>query len=514
MTIELHNISCDACVLDKTAYLTQNPASITAYFKIAETDILFPIIITDNTLTLNAFNYVYISDLNAYYFVSNRKILDNNRYQINLEKDVLFSNLAKIKASYCILKRSYTNGKVSFLDETDAFEEKEIFDFINLSAYKVSEFNNDGYDYLLVYYDGRMNDTTHYPESEFVVEPIDTYDDGIEPNLQASPYKLGYRNNTNYRILDATQLLLLARAVGNDSQKLSMIKGLYKIPMHTSTSSELLYRVKITSYTKINLGTEQIDLNYDNTHTLMAPYSFRSRWVYENFTLYTNDLYKNYYYSNPFSKYEIWCPFVGWVEIPSANLINRNVKIFYTFNLENGESTCNFYDVSSKTIFMTRNANVLLPISLSAINMRELEERKTALTLNTIIDGASSAVAIIGGAYTGNAMAVARGVISAGKIASNAVTGFTQLHPSGNVQLQNTNSSYQARLDFVLRRTYKQIQRILDTRLGRPCNSYLPITQETGYFEGVNFILSDNSGLCKDEIEKIKILIEKGVYAS
>lgn len=514
MTIELHNISCDACVLDKTSYLTQNPASITAYFKIAETDILFPILITDNALTLNAFNYVYISDLNAYYFVTNRKILDNNRYQINLEKDVLFSNLAKIKASSCILKRSYTNGKTSFADETDAFEEKERFDFISLATYKISEFNNDGYDYLLVYYDGFMNDTAAHPESSLVTNIVNTYDDGIEPNINASPYILGYQNNTNYRILDAQQLLLLARAVGNDSNKLSMIKGIYKIPMHTSTSSELLYRVIITSYTKINLGTETIDLNYDNTHTLMAPYSFRSRWVFEDFTLYTISNYQNYYYLNPFSKYEIWCAFVGWVEIPSANLINKHIKIFYTFNLENGESTCNFYDVGSKTIFMTRNANVLLPISLSAINMREMEERKTALTLNTIIGGASSVVSMVGGAYTGNVMAFASGVISAGKVASNAITGFTQLHPSGNVQLQNTNSSYQARLDFVLKRTYKQIQRIVDTKLGRPCNSYLPISQETGYFEGVNFILSDNSGLCKDEIEKIKILIEKGVYAS
>lgn len=512
MTIELHNISCDACVLDKTAYLSTNPASITAYFKIAETDILFPILITDNTLTLNAFNYVYISDLNSYYFVSNRKILDNNRYQINLEKDVLFSNLAKIKASYCILKRSYTHGQASFADETDAFEEKERYDYTDLSAYKISEFNVSGMDYLIAYYDGYRNDTNTHPESTFNVNLITQYDDGIEPSIQSGSYALetAYATNINLRVLNYEQLQKLAQRVGNDTTLLSFIVGIYKIPMATSTTSNLVFRTKDLTYTSINLGTTNIDLG----SAIRCPLDLRSRWVFEDFTLYTSSVYQNYNFSNPYSKYEIWCAFVGWVEIPASYVINKRIKIFYTFDLLNGECTCNFYDVTSKNVFMTKTANAFLQIALSAMNMREMEERKTALILNTIIGTASSAVAIVGGAYTGNAMAVAGGVISAGKVASNAVTGFTQLHPTGNVNVQNSNSGYNMPLKFVLRRTYKQIQRILDTRLGRPCNSYLPIVQETGYFEGVNFILSDNSGLCKDEIEKIKILIEKGVYAS
>lgn len=517
MNVKLHNITCDACVLDKTSYLNASPTEITAEFKrLLPQDLMNPVLITDNSITLASFNYVYIVELSAYYFVSKRLILSNNLYELHLEKDVLFSNLTKIKNSYAIVKRSYTHGNAKMRDETDAFAETENQFYTLLDTYKVSEFNLTDYDnYLVVYYDGHMNDTATYPESNTFSQPTNAYNDGIKPNIEANPYTLGYKNNTNYRIMNATHILKLMWAVGNDSQLLSMIKGIYKIPMQTSETNELKFRVVNTNQTKIYLGTTLIDLDYSaGVYTLYAPYSMRSRWVYESFQLYTTTLYQSYEYANPFSKYEIWCPFVGWVEIASSYLINKSVKIFYTFNLDNGETTCNFYDVSSDTIFMTTNANALLPISLSAINMREMEERKTALTLNTIIGGVSSAVTIIGGAYTGNAMAVASGVISAGKVASNAITGFTQLHPTGNVKMQNTNSSFQARIDFVLKRTYKDIKRLNISKLGRPCNDIYQLSTETGYFEATNLILSDNSGLCTDEIEKIKILIEKGVYAS
>lgn len=516
MNIKLHNITCDSSVLDKTAYLNTTPADMTAVFNsLIPQDLLNPVLIVDSTINPSNYNYVYITDLNAYYFITRCIILSNGRYELRLEKDVLFSNLSIIKNSYAIIKRSYNNGDVDLKDDTDAFGEKEKFDFIDLTQYNISEFHLTDFDtYLLVYYDGYMNDLANHPESALFTLDADTYDDGIKPNINANPYTLGYKNNTNYRVLDAQQLVKLSWAVGNDSQLLSMIKGIYKIPMQTSETNELKFRVVNTNTTTINLGTRNIDLDYDNVHKLYAPYSYRSRWTYQSFTLFQNNLYKNYYYQNPYRKYEIWCPFVSWIEIPSAYIINRNLKIYYTLNLENGESTCNIYDVASETIIATQNANMLLPISLSAMNMRELEERKTALTLNTIIGGVSSALAIVGGGYTGNMMAVAGGVISASKIASSAITGFTQLHPSGNVKLQNTNQAWQSRITFVLRTTYKQISRIIETRIGRPCNRHALISSEQGYFECTGLILSSNAGLCKDEIDKIKILVEKGCFAS
>lgn len=510
MNIYLHNITCDNTVLDKTAYLNAVPLNVTAYFKGMPQDELFPILIL-KTLS-NKYNYVYIQELNSYYFITRTIILNDSQIELRLEKDVLFSNLAKIKASYCIMHRSDTHGKLQLVDPTDSFDEAENITITDLSSYKLSEFNVSGMDYLVIYYDGYRNDTNNHPESTFSVNLITAYDDGIEPSIQTGSYALetAYATNINMRVLDYSQLQKLAQQVGSDTNLLSFIIGIYKIPMATSTTDNLKFRVKQLTYTSINLGTHNMDL----TTAVRCPLDLRSRWVFEDFTLFTTDVRKNtYYYRNPYRKYEIWCAFVGWVEIPASYIINKNIKIFYTFDLLNGETTCNFYDVASKSVFMTKTANALLQIPLSAMNMREMEERKTALILNTIIGTASSAISIVGGAYTGNAVAVAGGVISAGKVATNAVTGFTQLHPSGNVNVQNSNSGYHMRLNFILKETYKNVNRV--GTIGRPCNvSLYTISSETGYFEGSHLILSDNSNLSKDEIEKIKLLIEKGVYAS
>lgn len=516
MIIYLHNISCDAIVLDKTSYLSATPQSTTAYLKASENDLLYLTIIIDTSFALTSFNYLYISDLSSYYFVSRRKILDNNRYQLELEKDVLFSNLTKIKNSYAIINRSDNNGQIDIADPTDEFGDVENESKTDLTAYKVSEFNVTGMDYLVIYYDGHKNDTTNYPESTFGVNLIITYDDGVKPSTQYGSYALETANitNINMRVLNWYQLQKLSFAVGNDSNLLSCIIGIYKIPIATSATDNLKFKVKTLPYVSLYLGTQLIDLNYDDGVTkVRCPYELRSRWVFESFKLFTADPYKHYYFQNPYHKYEIWCPFVGWVEIPAKNIINRSIKIFYTFDLLNGESTCNFYDTASETVFMTKQANAFLQVPLSALNMREMEERKTSLILNTIIGGVSSAVAVVGGAYTGNAMAVAGGVISASKVASNAITGFTQLHPSANVNVQNSNSGYQMKMTFVLKETYKSIYR--QNRLGRPCNiSNQTLSTQTGYFQATHLILSDGSGLCKDEVDKIKLLIEKGVIMS
>lgn len=512
MNIKLHNITCDASVLDKTAYLNATPTDMTAYFNsLIPQDLLNPVLIVDSTINPSNFNYVYITDLNAYYFLARPIVLSNNRYELRLEKDVLFSNLSIIKNSYAIIKRSYTNGDDELKDLTDAFTEKDKLIFTDMTSYKVSEFNTTDLDtYLLVYYDdlaGAPN-TPH----EIFTSNINTYDDGIYPVIEDCGHNLGYQQtHTNYRILNWSQIFMLSVAVLNNENLLSMIKGLYKIPMQTSETNELKFRVVNTHQHEIYLGDTLVDLHYssEDTSELYAPYSYRSRWVFEDFTLYQSNVYKNYYYQNPYSKYELWCPFVSWVEIPSSFIINRHLKVYYTLNLENGESTCNIYDVNSKTIISTHNANLMLQIPLSVLNMRELEDRRLSLTLNTIIGTLSSVLSIASGGF-----GTAGGVISLGKTMTNAITGFTQLYPQGNMSLLNTNSAWQSRIDFVLRTTTKEIKRISALRVGRPCNRYALISTEQGYFECTGLILSSNAGLCKDEIDKIKNTLENGCFAT
>ena len=512
MVIYLYNITCDASVLDKTSYLNSNPVLINAVYKdLMKQDLLNPVLITDTTNALYSFNYIYNSTENTYYFVRRGSILSNNRYELQLEKDVLFSNLTKIKNSYAIINRSETNGDVTIKDATDVFSEREKFSHLNLSTYKISEFVITGKDnYLIAYEDFLAGASTgisaYYTTFNF------NHSDGILPTLSNEAWALGYQQTgTLYRVLNSAQVAILSARILNNESLLTHIKGIYKIPMDVSLTDNTKFRIVATGQHEIRLGGDVVELRADSSDTsvIYAPYSFTSRWVFEDFSLFTTTEEQNYYYQNPYRKYEIWCPFTGWVEIPAKFIINRRLKIYYTLNLENGESTCNIYDWGSDTIISTHNANVMLQISLTNANLRALEERKLSLALNTAIGTLASVASIATGG-----VGVAGGIISLGKTMTNAITGFSSLHMQSNVKLLSSNSALQTRMDFVLRTTFKDIYRISASRVGRPCNRYALISSENGFFEASGLILTDGSGMYKDEVDKIKMLLSQGVFAS
>lgn len=521
MIIYLHNISCDAIVLDKTSYLSATPQSTTAYLKASENDLLYLTIIIDTSTALTSFNYLYIPDLLSYYFVSRRKILDNNRYQLELEKDVLFSNLTKIKNSYAIVTRSDNYGQKDIADPTDAFGAADKVFYTDLTNYNISKFNFSNPHFLVAYYDSHLIHGTYpgvgnYPESYTYTNSTNTYDDGISPNINANNFILGLSMQTNYRVLTMLELSYLALKIAYNQDILTFIKGIYLIPFEITTGTdETKYRVIDIGTQKMCIGDNIINFgdisgNHDNIH---APYSFRNRYVFQNFKLFTTDTYQSYYFQNPYHKYEIWCPMCGWVEIPSNFIINRRVKIYYTFDIESGQSECVLYDAETSNIIKTIQAQFLKPINLSTSDMNRIFEQKTSLALNTAIGTISSILTIAGGAMSGNSTAVAGGILSASKTATNAITGFTQLHETGHLLINDPNQAVQMPLTFRLKETYKDIYRT--NLMGRPCNiSYLTLSSFTGYIECLLIKLSDNTGLCKDEIDKIKILLQKGVYAS
>lgn len=71
-----------------------------------------------------SFNYVYISELNRYYFVKERRIKKNNLFELHLVCDVLYTyrNLIRNNQNE-IIESSDNKGKVIEYDKT----EKKIF---------------------------------------------------------------------------------------------------------------------------------------------------------------------------------------------------------------------------------------------------------------------------------------------------------------------------------------------------------------------------------------------------
>lgn len=60
--------------------------------------------IVDSTFNVNC-NYIYITDLNRYYFVNNITALNNGRWQLNCHIDVLMSYADEIKQQQATFRR-------------------------------------------------------------------------------------------------------------------------------------------------------------------------------------------------------------------------------------------------------------------------------------------------------------------------------------------------------------------------------------------------------------------------
>lgn len=90
--------------LDKTNYLSDEKILDGVIFKTIEdtNDIIIRI---NNIQLLSNYNYCYIEDLNSYYFIVERKILNNQIIELTLHNDLLMSKKNDLLKQNCIIAR-------------------------------------------------------------------------------------------------------------------------------------------------------------------------------------------------------------------------------------------------------------------------------------------------------------------------------------------------------------------------------------------------------------------------
>lgn len=119
MTVTTYVNASDYNTLDKD--ITAVDSAVTVVLK-DDTDILHPTLIFSDNMDMD-FNYLYIAELDRYYFVRS-KSLAQQRYYVNCEVDVLMSYNAKIKDLSVIADRSsstfnlyQTDNEIPFLNK-------------------------------------------------------------------------------------------------------------------------------------------------------------------------------------------------------------------------------------------------------------------------------------------------------------------------------------------------------------------------------------------------------------
>lgn len=358
-------------------------------------------------------NYAYISQMNRYYFITGKEIIDNDHYVIRLEVDVLMSFQSTIRGTTFFVDRNQNAGSWLLPDgnvpiNTEYTHTREDLDFTPFVAN--ASFNRDEAVHVLGVADGRPSGIV----------------DWISPN------DVTRWNNTwggvKYYALSYANLNALAEAIadGNLSSWFddtnSGVFFVHRLPFAISTNGT-------TSPLQIGNSAPDGTSGYWIKAIHRATISeVKHLTIPSDFRRATSDW-----------NVRMWIPGVGWQTIENALAIAKPyMALKYTTNVLTGATTIYLYAGDQQTmtltnlnIVMTWECNLARQIPLTLNNAAEIARSTTAAIM-------SSALALGGAILTENPALIGTAAMGAIGNIGSAITKPTTYSQRGAVSGAST----------------------------------------------------------------------------
>ena len=522
MQVFLYQFNGDNTILDKTSYLTLL-AEYSGELKDASSIINPSILILDNVQfdvvavesgndiditaddsdvsiinvnNISTANYAYIPEFNRYYFINDITAVVTNLWKIDLHVDVLMSYCNEIKSlNAFIVRNEYEYDDMVKDDLVSYYYDKEVSEFIPQKGDKVNT-------------TFRSTDQLGVIYTNFVLSVINdqiwaTGDSITSPDstLPVVDSVCGQGQTTALYVCTALNITRLARALIDDnySNLYSFVSSVIALPFLIAHDSEELY---------LRLGKTYID-GLSGVHCYKIANKVSQYYVIADFTI-TGDSFDDY---EPFTQYQIWLPYLSWVNISADDLLNNRIIVYYVVNYETGNSQVTIYDVTNGKNIFTSNCQLGVKIGLSSSNAREVKDNATSNNIGLAVGLLTSALAVVGGTFSGNAVAVGGGLISGGstiaKYVQNQNTNY--LRASGN--LSDANSGLYQCQDVKVRKT-KMKPKNYDSNyaklFGKPLNEYRTIGDLSGFTTIGEIHIEDIGSITSTEYNELYAILKSG----
>ena len=197
----------------------------------------------------------------------------------------------------------------------------------------------------------------------------------------------------------------------------------------------------------------------------------------------------------PYTKYEIFLPYHGFVSL-DIDVLKRSlgfIRIYYLVN----------YSTASSQVFITHSqvgsdviysgpATIGVNIPLDTTNMYELEKQKEALRNSTAISLIGSIFSTAMGYATSNPMMMAGGVISGFKTIAEAQSKYNQMYSTAKVDVSKAEWALYLSQEVWFRVTkVKPISNNQEVYIGKPLNQEIELNTLSGYTEVTDIHLED-----------------------
>ena len=216
----------------------------------------------------------------------------------------------------------------------------------------------------------------------------------------------------------------------------------------------------------------------------------------------------------PFTKYEIYLPYVGWIPLSADDILDKNLIVYYVVDYSTGTAQVTIFDIDDDKIIYTGNTQLGVKVGITSTNQREVNDNRNSNNIGLGVGILTSAVSMIAGIVTYNPVAVAGGAISAGSSIAKFVHNSNTNYLRANGSVTSGASGLYLPQGVRIRKT-RMIPRDYDENyfklFGRPLNRYMKLSNLTGYTQVGDVHLEDISTATKPETDAIKTLLEEGI---
>lgn len=219
--------------------------------------------------------------------------------------------------------------------------------------------------------------------------------------------------------------------------------------------------------------------------------------------------FNDYRDASPFTKIEIWCPFVGFVPIDMAIAYEGTFSVQYAVDLYTGDFAMSLvhhnYPYSEDTppgtgyVILTREGNMASTIQLAGTSTSAYAERRFGVATSLVegvISGITNPIAGVSRAVSGVASQVSPLSVSKGALSVSNLGNFMPGSPYAVITRGSGWVNPAGNTDVI----------------GRPTDAVIPFRQGMGYVEvdavHVDHIPSGTSA----EIDEIEQLLKSGVF--
>lgn len=376
---------------------------------------------TDNFSIFDV-NYVYIEEFKRYYFVKDINVINAKLFILSCECDVLDSHKDELLELDALIERN------EFL-YNDLLED-------NLSSYnynkdiRILDFDTHPDIYTQFRTDLNIGSDSYFANNIIWSRMSGGYD--INRNSQGftgelvSPAMQGYaKGDLLYSLNSVDDLEAIVKSYVNNDVKLTYLKHLTIYPFKPKYLGEQHHGA-----IAINPGVSYETVNYRDVDIVTESIEV-GKFIFSKF--------KSYMDFSPYTKYEVYVPYYGYVELNAEDLSFSTIVVEYDVNYFTGEEiakiVCYDFNNAKKRLLFSSAVELGTKIPLNSTNSYEIEKEKDALKISTALGVVSSTMQIALGWASYNPMMMASGGMGLASTLGTALSKANQFYVSGKIDM-------------------------------------------------------------------------------